>query len=183
MAPRKTDQKQKAKRRLSKDQQVDLWTTIRMNKWAISPNGLVRQLGLANAWDELNKPFLKPIGLAEAAEAHGLEINQKTGALVFDGEDVAGTDDVTWNTAPSPGAQPPSVRFALLRLRADAVGVRMPESNSLDDYEEMIIAAERVTMSVQMPSRDRLTIVESIEKSNAATNPSGMTDAVDGNSN
>ena len=168
MAPRKQDKKQKS-RFASVDEAVEAYTNIRMRRWARCPNGLVRELGLPNAWDELNEAFLNPIGLAEAANAHGLEVNPKTGALVWDGQDVEGTDDATWNKAPVPGAQPMSVRWALLRMRADAIGVRMPDSNSLDDYEILIVKAEKASVGVAMPTRDRLSIVERLAESNAAT--------------
>ena len=170
MAPRKTDKKQKS-RFTTVDEAVEMFTTIRMRRWARCPNGLVRELGLPNAWDELNTSHLKPIGLSEAATAHGLEINPKTGALVWEGADVEGTDDATWNKAQVPGAQPPSVRLAILKLRADAIGVRMPASNSMDDFEALIVAAERASIGVKMPTRDRLTIVESAAESNVATEP------------
>ena len=166
MAPRKQIKKS---RFATVDEAVGQYTTIRMRKWARCPNGLVRELGLPNAWDELNGAFLKPIGMAEAAAAHGLEVNPKTGALVWEGEDVEGTDDATWNKAPVAGAQPPSVRLAILKMRADAIGVRMPDSNNLDDYEALIITAEKASIGIAMPTRDRLTVADSVSSSNAAT--------------
>ena len=71
----------------------------------------------------------------------------ETGALVYDGKDVPGTADADWNKPVSAGEKSPAMRLELLNLRAQAVGVSVPESNDLDDYERIVLEAERKSQS------------------------------------
>lgn len=161
MAPRKQVKTQEYKRTL--EDQVDMITNIRMRRWCKSTvNGIVKEYGDPNVFDEKN-PHIVEIGYAEAAKHFGLEVNQKTGALVFDGRDVEGTDDATWNKAPAPGVHPDAVRLELLRIRAAAVSVRVPDSNDMDDYERMILEAEALSKGQQLPPQNRITTVSSRE--------------------
>jgi hypothetical protein len=160
MAPRNTNKKtSKTSNWRTLEESVELWTHIRLRKWCKSAvNGMVREFGRTDVWDEVNMAgaggVLIPIGIAEAARLHGLDVNMQTGALVYDGKDIEGTDDATWNKAPAPGEMAPLQRLAVLNIRAQAVGLNVPESNDLDAYEQMILAAEgratkRVSINVQ----------------------------------
>lgn len=138
MAPRNKTNKNAR----SLEDSIDLWTHIRMRRWCKSKvNGMVKQYGDPRVWDDVNGQII-PIGIAEAGKLHGLEINPKTGALVYDGKDVEGTSDEDWNKAPAAGEKPMAIRLEILNMRAAAVGVSIPESNNLDDYERLILMAE-----------------------------------------
>ena len=129
------------------EESVELWTHIRMRSWCKSKiNGMVREYNDPRVWDETNDAIVK-IGLAEAAQLHGLKVNTETGALVYEGKDVPGTDNATWNKAPEPGGMAPVLRLAMLNQRAQKVGVVIPASNDLDDYEAAIENAEAKSKS------------------------------------